>query len=216
MKLLALRTPCAMLAVGWALQRLAMWIIRTTGPGRQQHPPQVLRRLDSVTLSQSEARMVAPNLSTDSVTESPSSAVTQDGAVPGEPDNGSPPRHAVAPVGPGMPMVHTATDPRGADALRVETVKDGHVLRVALHGESDFSTIHELDHALRNIELDGARLVHLDLTHLAFADVATIRRLAAFAGYAKRTGPDVTTCGAYPTMRKVADLLHLQDDLGLN
>ena len=115
-----------------------------------------------------------------------------------------------------MPMAHTAADPRGADALRVETVKDGHVLRVALHGESDFSKIHELDQALRNIELDGARLVHLDLTQLAFADVATIRRLAAFAGYAKRTGPDVTTCGARPIVRKVANLLRVQEDLGLS
>ena len=80
----------------------------------------------------------------------------------------------------------------------------------------DFSKIHELDQALRNIELDGARLVHLDLTQLAFADVATIRRLAAFAGYAKRSGPDVTTCGARPTVRKVANLLRVQDDLGLS
>lgn len=115
-------------------------------------------------------------------------------------------------------MAHTTrtTDPYGVEGLRVETVRGEHTLRVALHGECDISRIHELDQALRNIELDGARLVHLDLTHLAFADIATIRRLAAFAGHAKRTGHDVTTNGAHHTLRKVADLLHVQDDLGLS
>ena len=70
--------------------------------------------------------------------------------------------------------------------------------------------------ALRSITLDGAQLIQLDLTHLAFADVATIRRLAAFTGHAKRTGHDVTTSGAHPTLRKVAELLHAEDDLGLS
>ena len=115
----------------------------------------------------------------------------QDGAVPGEPESGSPPRqsgcfgetwNAHGAHG------HVQPDADGVQGLRVETVEDEHVLRVALHGECDFSRIHELDQALRNITLDGARLVHLDLTHLAFADVATIRRLAAFTGHAKRTG----------------------------
>ena len=115
-------------------------------------------------------------------------------------------------------MAHTATsrDPDGVQGLRVETLQGAHILRVALHGECDFSRIHELDQVLRSIELDGARLVDLDLTHLTFADVATIRRLAAFAGHMKRTGHDVTTNGAHHTLRKVADLLHVQDDLGLS
>ena len=111
---------------------------------------------------------------------------------------------------------HGRVRPDGVQGLRVETLKGEHTLQVALHGECDFSNIHELDQALRNIELDGARLVHLDLTHPTFADVATIRRLAAFAGRAKRTGHDVTTNGAHHTLRRVADMLHVQDDLALS
>lgn len=101
------------------------------------------------------------------------------------------------------------------NALRIETLLDGLVLRVALHGECDFSTVPALDSALGGIELNGSRLVHLDLTHLAFADVATIRRIAAFAGDAKRSGQDVATSGAHPTLRKVAGLLQVHGELGL-
>ena len=115
-------------------------------------------------------------------------------------------------------MEHTVTTTGLGEvsSLRVETARVGHDLRVALHGESDFSTVPELDHALQRIELDGSRLVCLDLTHLAFADVATIRRLAAFAGHARRAGPDVTTCGAHPTVRRVAGLLQVHCELGLS
>ena len=109
----------------------------------------------------------------------------------------------------------TTTGPGNDAGLRVETLTDGQVLRVALHGECDFATVWRLEHALKDIELTGSRLVYLDLTHLAFADVATIRRLAAFAGDAKRSGPEVATCGANPTLRKVADLLQGPEDLGL-
>lgn len=109
----------------------------------------------------------------------------------------------------------TTTGPDNVLGLRVETVTDGHVLRVVLHGECDFSTVSDLDRALEGVELVGSRRVYLDLTHLAFADVATIRRLAAFAGDAKRAGQDVATCGAQPTLRKVADLLHVHSELGL-
>ena len=114
-----------------------------------------------------------------------------------------------------MARTATTTDDDRGQGPRVHSVTDEHVLRVVLHGESDVSTLDELDRALADVTLDGARLVHLDLAHLAFADVATIRRLAAFTGHAKRAGHDVTTSGAHHTLRTVADLLDAQDDLGL-
>jgi anti-anti-sigma regulatory factor len=110
----------------------------------------------------------------------------------------------------------TTRGPGDVDGLRVETVADGQVLRVALHGECDFSKVSYLEQTLQGLEFDGSRLVFLDLTHLAFADVATIRRLAAFAGHAKRAGKDVATGGAHPTLRKVADLLQVHGELGLH
>ena len=64
----------------------------------------------------------------------------------------------------------TTTDADGVHGPHVETVEHEYVLRVLLHGECDFSRVPELDQALRNITLDGARPVHLDLTHLAFAE----------------------------------------------
>jgi ABC-type transporter Mla MlaB component len=115
-----------------------------------------------------------------------------------------------------MARTATTTDADSGQGPRVHSVTDEHVLRVVLHGESDVSTLHELDRALADVTLDGARLVHLDLADLAFADVATIRRLAAFTGDAKRAGHEVTTSGAHHTLRTVADLLHAQDDLGLS
>jgi anti-anti-sigma regulatory factor len=115
-----------------------------------------------------------------------------------------------------MAPTSTATDGEGVHGPHVVIVEHEHVLRVVLHGECDFSRIPELDRALRTITLDGARLVHLDLTDLAFADVATIRRLAAFTGDAKRIGHDVTTSGAHHGLRQVAELLQAKDALGLS
>ena len=59
-------------------------------------------------------------------------------------------------------------------------------------------------------------LVQLDLTHLRFADVAAVRLLGRFARQARGTGHDVRTSGAGTTLRKVAALLGVADDLGLS
>jgi len=116
--------------------------------------------------------------------------------------------------------MHTTSSPAGAqpgDALpvRVECLADGHVLRIVLHGECDFAMTDDLDRALNSVELERGHLVRLDLTPLQFADVATIRCLAAFVTHARTTGHDVLTSGARPTVRKVADLLGIGDVLGL-
>jgi len=107
-------------------------------------------------------------------------------------------------------------DDDGVQRPRVEALKEDGGIRVVLRGESDFSNVRELDQALREITLDGARLVHLDLTHLEFADVATVRRLAAFSGHARRTGHQFTTSGAHVSVRQVAELLDVRADLGLS
>ena len=44
-----------------------------------------------------------------------------------------------------MAHTDTTTDPDGPKGSRVETVTDDQILRVVLHGESDFSNINELD-----------------------------------------------------------------------
>ena len=110
---------------------------------------------------------------------------------------------------------NSLTDPDEKNNLRVETIKGEDIAWVVLHGEADISTLRELDAALEHVELDGATSVHLHLTELDFADAATIRRLTDFAQQVRRTGHDVKTCGASPTLRKVARLLQVHDDLGL-
>jgi anti-anti-sigma regulatory factor len=86
---------------------------------------------------------------------------------------------------------------------------------VILQGEADIATLGDLEAALAHLELDDAKPVHLDVTELTFADVATIRRLAIFAQRARQAGHSVRTCGARPGLRKVANILRLQVDLAL-
>jgi anti-anti-sigma regulatory factor len=88
-------------------------------------------------------------------------------------------------------------------------------VRVALLGEADISTLDRREAALDDVEVNGAKSVHLDLSELDFADAATIRRLTVFAIRAKETGYDVTTCGASPTFRMAATVLGVRDQLGL-
>ena len=99
--------------------------------------------------------------------------------------------------------------------LDIETAVNGPAVWISIRGEADISTLERLEAALDDIELNGAKSVRLDVTELAFADAATIRRLTIFAIRAKETGHDVETCGAGPTFRMVARLLGVRDHLGL-
>lgn len=107
----------------------------------------------------------------------------------------------------------------GADTVElvrvhVETRTGPAVLRVLIDGEVDFCTLAQLGRPLRNLVLDDGVLVQLDLTQLRFADVAAVRQLGRFARHARHTGHRVTTRGASRTLRKVATLLGVADDLG--
>lgn len=99
--------------------------------------------------------------------------------------------------------------------VHVETRTGQGVLRVLIDGEVDFCTLAQLGRPLRDLMLDDGVLVQLDLTELRFADVAAVRQLGCFARQARRTGHRVTTRGAGKTLRKVATLLGVADDLGL-
>lgn len=100
--------------------------------------------------------------------------------------------------------------------LRVETITDGETTRIAIQGEADIANVNHLDAALTGIQFDGTRSVQIDASDLDFFDVAVLRRLIVFAQWVKRTGRDVTTCGAPPLLHDVARMLGLQDDLGLH
>lgn len=100
--------------------------------------------------------------------------------------------------------------------LRVETIKREDAAWVILQGEADLATLQDLEAALTRIPLDDAQVIHLHLDRLTFADVATLRRLTAFARGARQSGRDIRTYGANPMIRKVARLLAVHEDLGLS
>ena len=114
-----------------------------------------------------------------------------------------------------MSGLPAATDTAPASTLGVQ-VLDGHDSTwVILEGEADIATLAHLRDALGQVVLDGARPVQLDVTELVFADVATIRQLATFARQARQSGHSVRTCGAGPTLSKVATILGFRTELGI-
>jgi anti-anti-sigma factor len=99
--------------------------------------------------------------------------------------------------------------------VRIEAVSGPGVLCVLMDGEVDFCTLDRLGAALRELVLDDGVLVQLDVTHLRFVDVAALRLLTGWVREAQRTGHRVRTTGAGQTLRKVAALLQIDDDLGI-
>ncbi|MFC5178548.1 STAS domain-containing protein [Nocardioides taihuensis] len=108
-----------------------------------------------------------------------------------------------------------ATDRVHTSTLGVRVLDRDDGVWVILRGEADIATLAELEAALARVELDVPGPVHLDVTELTFADVATIRSLATFARGAARTGHGVRTYGSGPTLRKVATILGFDTDLGI-
>ena len=101
-------------------------------------------------------------------------------------------------------------------SIRVETIHQGHVVRISLAGEADIGSLATLQAALDGVEPDGARAVQLQIADLAFVDIAALRALATFAAQMKSTGRNVTTCEARPVVVKVARILDVDDHLGLS
>jgi anti-anti-sigma factor len=99
--------------------------------------------------------------------------------------------------------------------LGIETRRRGGVITITLRGEADIATVDRLGATLGQVEVEDARVVHVDLTELDFADVATLRQLMLFARRARSNGHQVTTGGAKPVLRKVTGLLGGEDTLGL-
>jgi anti-anti-sigma factor len=144
-------------------------------------------------------------------TESSSSVVIQDSAVPGE-------RQPEA--APGTPASKSRdlmnSDSAYADThLRVETAVDSETAWIVIRGEADFANVDQLGATLTGLQLDGTKSVRIDASELAFFDVATMRCLTTFARTMKETGRDVAVCGATPMLQDVAHVLGLRDELGL-
>lgn len=109
----------------------------------------------------------------------------------------------------------TSSSNPGNARLRVEAVDDESTARIIIRGEADVANADSLKAALDSIVLNGAKTVELDVSDLTFADVAALRQLTAFAHHMKQDGRTVKTCGAQPTLMRMALALDVQGELGL-
>lgn len=108
------------------------------------------------------------------------------------------------------------TRPTDTRPLRVEIVHQDDASRIILRGEADIATVEELKDQLASVDHIGNPAVQVLLTDLDFADVATVRELALFAGRVKQAGGRVTTSGAKASVRKLARLMRIEDELALS
>ncbi|NUR07899.1 MAG: hypothetical protein HOQ45_12945 [Nocardioidaceae bacterium] len=97
--------------------------------------------------------------------------------------------------------------PLAAAGLTVTTLRRSGSTWVDIQGEADIATFHQLRAGLATANVDGARLVHLHLFQLRFADLASVRELGAFTDELQLTGHRVVVCGASRVVVHVACFL---------
>ncbi|NUR07898.1 MAG: STAS domain-containing protein [Nocardioidaceae bacterium] len=105
-----------------------------------------------------------------------------------------------------------ATDRDAGAGLDVTTLRRSDAIWVDVTGEADISNVDVLRDALAVVELDRAT-VHLELSHLDFADVASIRALGAFADHVRDRGHRLVVHGTPPVVAKVARITGLDPTL---
>ena len=110
----------------------------------------------------------------------------------------------------------TSSLDRRRASLEIQTRRSSRAVWISLRGECDLSNRGDLDGALGGLEVDGIESVHLHLAGLDFCDVAGFQRLRMFAVDMRRTGREFVTCGAKPILRRLADLLAAERELGLS
>lgn len=98
-------------------------------------------------------------------------------------------------------------------ALNIETTSREDGLWVHVRGEADLGNHEVLQIGLTRVELDGANAVHLGLSDLTFCDLSAFRHLVTFAIRVRGAGRDLSAHGACPTIRKVARLLDVSQEL---
>ena len=86
-------------------------------------------------------------------------------------------------------------------------------LWVHLRGEADLANHEQLHRGLTRAELDRADEVHLVLDELTFCDLYAFRQLVGFAGEVRARGRQIFSHGACPTLKKIARLMNVAQDL---
>lgn len=109
----------------------------------------------------------------------------------------------------------TTTVVHGRD-LRVEVVESRYAACLTFRGEATVENIHELTGAFDVVETLGTSALRLDVSRLAFADVAALCRLTHFATTMRDTDRTVVTVGAQPIVDRLASVLGFRDRLGIS
>lgn len=107
------------------------------------------------------------------------------------------------------------TQQSGGRPLEISLVDHRCSMWVELRGDADLDTEGDVASALRDVQLADGQSVHLHLAQLQFVDIRTMRLLSQFACRARTGGHAVLTCRPPARLRNLAQLLGLQEDLGI-
>lgn len=97
--------------------------------------------------------------------------------------------------------------------LDVQSTDHRNELWVRLRGEADLANHEKLRQLLSRAELVPADAVHLVLTELTFCDLCAFRHLVGFAAQVQAKGREFFSHGAAPTLKKIASLLNVTQQL---
>lgn len=84
---------------------------------------------------------------------------------------------------------------------------------VAVEGEIDLNTSPQLGHALSEVLDEGSSQVTVDLTAVEFIDATGIGTLIAASNRAKALGGRLSLRAPSRAVRRILDILHLNQDL---
>jgi anti-anti-sigma factor len=95
--------------------------------------------------------------------------------------------------------------------LDIETTTNTDGVWIRLRGETDITTHEQLLAGLAAVHLDGTRVVHVDLSGLAFCDVRSLCHILVFTSGAQRNGDNIVIHGASDQVLRMTNLLGVQD-----
>jgi anti-anti-sigma factor len=101
--------------------------------------------------------------------------------------------------------------PPARGGLDIETTTNADGVWVHIRGETDMSTYEQLVAGLAAVHLDGAKVIHVDLSGLEFCDVRSLCHLLVFTSGVQRNGGEVVVHGASPMVLKMVNLLGVED-----
>jgi anti-anti-sigma factor len=102
---------------------------------------------------------------------------------------------------------------REVTILEVETVEEDGLVRLALRGELDLSTVSKVEDELRRAEADEPKLLLLDLGELTFLDSTGLRLIVTADQRAREQGRRLAIVKGPETVQRVFAITRLDERL---